>query len=389
MDLKPSGNTGGLEDLKNKIISDNLSASQKPKEATLDDIVEENHQTFSMSDVEVSEPTPSTPSASPASSKKSKKPEEPAKPAKLVDLPSGMNLDSIEIEEVHKKEDGFASFSFDDDSTEKKEENTLDKIKNILSNNFSGRSLTTYVAAIVLFVLLLLGAGGFYIAERYVYYSTQPAESLTDYQKSTLKKMKEYRSYLEGMGIFSKSTLTAPQKATPSDNLHATVSSTKTSYVEKYDYIKAYLKLLDKTIPNRSHKLHALKEELASYPFFPRDIQGIINIDNDYSLQRSLLSLEGVKFRTALAVFSKFDSFIDDFALESGKTHDEIVAFLDKILKRGDRDIDTYLKTCYMNPYEIPKLCTQYKDFARTYKMRELATGTGADMNTALFASMM
>ncbi|USN57032.1 MAG: hypothetical protein H6766_00750 [Candidatus Peribacteria bacterium] len=60
--------------------------------------------------------------------------------------------------------------------------------------------------------------------------------------------------------------------------------------------------------------------------------------------------------------------------------------FLDTIMNRGDVDIDYYLTTCYLNPYENPDVCDQYGDFRRTYDFYE---GDNETIDTTFFAQMM
>lgn len=92
-----------------------------------------------------------------------------------------------------------------------------------------------------------------------------------------------------------------------------------------------------------------------------------------------------MKLRTALSVFSKFDTFVSQFALTSGRSKEEIREFLDVLMKRGDMDIDYYLSTCYLNPYEIYDRCTQYGDFGRMYDVYD----KDEKIDTILFAQLM
>lgn len=292
---------------------------------------------------------------------------------------------------IEEKEDSWSSssgFSFDDEE-EVKKSSLMDKIQKVLHFNINSRSLMWYVVGSVISFVAILASFYFYYAERYVYYSTQPADALDETAKTILERVDLYRNIFVMLGLASdvaSSSYTSVFPETDADMLQNLLWDTSKWYVEKYDHFYSYLQLLNRRIPELYQTVLQLREELVSYPFFPDLLQNIIDPDNDSSLQRSLLSLEGVKFRTAIAVFSKFDTFVRQFAVATWRDEEDVRAFLDLIMSRGDIDIDYYLSTCYLNPYENPDTCSLYGDFSRIYDFYEW----GVDViDTALFAQMM
>ncbi len=85
------------------------------------------------------------------------------------------------------------------------------------------------------------------------------------------------------------------------------------------------------------------------------------------SLQRSLVSLEIVKFSSAMKVFSLMDMFVSSLANSLGFTKDTVKERIQELILRGEKDIELYLSMCYNNPYE-PTSCSVINDFENYYK---------------------
>lgn len=403
MDFTPAndGNNSGLDDLKKNVIDANLKQPESQQEPTpsqesvsswldaLNDVVANDNHTFSMDDAslmqwndpmtEISDDVvPSSDTPLPRNNTSSAR----------IDNDDDLAKITIEVPQVEHKENASSIFSFDDD--EKQEQSRKEKLGAMLHTHINTHSLTWYILSILIFFWAVLGSLYFYYAERYVYYSTRPADSLDETAQSVLMRINSYRNILQTIGLGSSSILeNVPTWILPQDDqqmLHNTLSDDSIWYVETYNYFHAYLNLLNRRLPQLYSSVLDAREELASYPFFPDLLQQIIDPNNDSSLQRSLLSLEWVKFRTAIAVFSKFDTFIRQFSLITWRSKEDVSMFLDTIMNRGDVDIDYYLTTCYLNPYENPDVCDQYGDFRRTYDFYE---GDNETIDTTFFAQMM
>jgi hypothetical protein len=75
------------------------------------------------------------------------------------------------------------------------------------------------------------------------------------------------------------------------------------------------------------------------------------------SIQNSLLSLESIKFSSAISVFSNLNTFLDSISNSIDIDKNDISENMNKIIKRGNKDIDNYLKSCYLNPFETSYNC--------------------------------
>ena len=95
--------------------------------------------------------------------------------------------------------------------------------------------------------------------------------------------------------------------------------------------------------------------------------------DNSYttSIKKYLLSLEIIKFSSAIKVFSYLDTFISSLANALNVSSSVIQTNMESFVKRGEKDILVYLNNCYLNPYEIDYDCNMVGDFDRYYRIIE------------------
>lgn len=71
--------------------------------------------------------------------------------------------------------------------------------------------------------------------------------------------------------------------------------------------------------------------------FFPEELMTILKKDNVVgSIQRSLLSLEVVKFSSAMKVFSLMDLFLSDVSSEIKVSKKEVKDRFDALMERGE-----------------------------------------------------
>jgi hypothetical protein len=261
-------------------------------------------------------------------------------------------------------------------------------IMHIIAEKLHGSSLGYYVIALVVIFIGILGSFVFYYMERYLYHSTQfNADETANAQ--IIPKTEKYLDTLEVFGLISNNSaqyeLTTFGWEVDKGLLADAIAAQNLSYIQKYEVIERYIDVLTGSAPTISQNLTQAKEELASYPYFPSLLQDLIDVHNESSLQRSVLSLEAVKFRTALAVFKNFETFLRQFSTLSNLDKTLVSEFMETALARGDVDIDYYLSTCYLNPYELSSQCLTINDFARMYEYYR----PWDDFSPSLFAAMM
>jgi hypothetical protein len=89
------------------------------------------------------------------------------------------------------------------------------------------------------------------------------------------------------------------------------LNSSRLSYIQKKDIFQNGLNSLAGNMVNNFNALDALKKDVAKYGYFSKDLLSIFPEDEeDVSIKRSLISLEVVKFSTAIKVFSYLDTFV-------------------------------------------------------------------------------
>ena len=89
----------------------------------------------------------------------------------------------------------------------------------------------------------------------------------------------------------------------------------KLNFVQKKDILQNSLTTLGDQIITTKTDINQLTENLNKDGFFPQDLVDILKENNAVgSIQRSLLSLEVVKFSSAMKVFSLMDVFVSSLA---------------------------------------------------------------------------
>ncbi|MCF7834926.1 hypothetical protein K9M48_02625 [Candidatus Gracilibacteria bacterium] len=157
------------------------------------------------------------------------------------------------------------------------------------------------------------------------------------------------------------------------------------SYVEKRDILQNSLdSLLNSTI-SLQNDVEELKTHVTKYGFFTEELKTLLeDQEGSSNIKRSLLSLENIKFSSAVQVFYYLDTFIEGLS-NSLDVEKELVSLgMEKVKNRGEKDIMLYLNNCYLNPFEIDSDCQEIGDFDMYYKM---TNQTGFD--TSFFKRLM
>ena len=170
-------------------------------------------------------------------------------------------------------------------------------------------------------------------------------------------------------------------------NIDAIVEEKNLSYIQKKDILQQALNLFSAVFISDTEKLTTLKENISKYGFFSEELFYLLE-DQSYttSIKKYLLSLEIIKFSSAIKVFSYLDTFVSSLANALKSPVDTIQTNMDIFAARGEKDILIYLNNCYLNPYEIDYDCNLVGDFDRYYDLVDNET-TKPDTN--FFKKMM
>ncbi|UFX83053.1 hypothetical protein [Candidatus Absconditicoccus praedator] len=150
-------------------------------------------------------------------------------------------------------------------------------------------------------------------------------------------------------------------------------------FLEKRDTLETFLSNLIDDVTQGSNIITETRENIGLYGFLPQEVDELIP---DSSVQRALLSIESVKYFSALKVFSNLDEFIDDAAYENpeGYSSSRMEDYLVSFAERGESDVERFLVNCYLNPFENSD-CSRIGDFDAYY--------SGDDLNTNLYKFVM
>ena len=145
-----------------------------------------------------------------------------------------------------------------------------------------------------------------------------------------------------------------------------------TSYIYKKETLKTSVRNLISSIISSTNHLDETKKHVSTYGFFSDKLSSIIS-DNEAisSIKDSLSAIESIKFSSAISVFSKLDTFIERLSKETGLDKEQIVKNINDITQRWEKDINLYIKNCYLNASEIDYNCNNIWDFDKYYELTE------------------
>jgi len=154
------------------------------------------------------------------------------------------------------------------------------------------------------------------------------------------------------------------------DNVNTILRATTINYIQKKDVLQTALTNFSPVYISNKQKLEDLKQETTKYGFFSKELFDLLtNEEYVTSIKDSLLSLEMIKFSSAMKVFSYLDTFISSLANVLNMSQTEVAVKMNALTARGEKDISVYLNNCYLNPYEVDYDCNLVGDFDRYYAL--------------------
>ena len=269
----------------------------------------------------------------------------------------------------------------------------------LLNDNISGLGAhgvhpTKIVSYNQKFLLLLvgsiiLGILGFASFAFWKYLGEKSQADISHLSTITEKTSKNYDEYGQTLGLFDLQkyeNLNVDEWA--KEKITKIIKDISLNYVQKRDILQSVANKIGTSILDLKWKIQQDTNALNKDWFFPEELVWILKQDNAVgSIQRSLLSLEVVKFSSAIKVFSLMDTFLSSMVSDFGYQQSEIKKILNELIERGENDIQNYLNYCYNNPYE-PVQCNIIWDFDKYYQLREKSTGE-KPFNTSFFKKLM
>ena len=236
---------------------------------------------------------------------------------------------------------------------------------------------------------IILGLLGFASFAFWKYLGEKSQADISHLSTITEKTSKNYDEYGQTLGLFDLQkyeNLNVDEWT--KEKITKIIKDLSLNYVQKRDILQSVANKIGTSILDLKWKIQQDTNALNKDWFFPEELVWILKQDNAVgSIQRSLLSLEVVKFSSAIKVFSLMDTFLSSMVSDFGYQQSEIKKILNELIERGENDIQNYLNYCYNNPYE-PVQCNIIWDFDKYYQLRENSTGE-KPFNTSFFKKLM
>lgn len=223
------------------------------------------------------------------------------------------------------------------------------------------------------FIILITGMSSIILRlySRYIYFASQPVPD-ANYQAyiATYKQWQQFLDKLLNLSDYQQYTSLSIVGSGEESNVDNVIQEKNLSYIQKKDILQKALNGFSAIFVTNSQNLTTLKEDISKYGFFSQDIYSMLeNQTYATSIKQYLLSLEIIKFSSAIKVFSYLDTFISSLANALHVSMTQVETNMQTLADRGEKDIVVYLNNCYLNPYEIDYDCNLVGDFDRYYAL--------------------
>ncbi len=225
------------------------------------------------------------------------------------------------------------------------------------------------------FIILITGLASVILRlySQYIYFASQAVPNTT-YQ-TYMNIYKQWQNFLDkalNLSDYQQYTSLSIAGSGEESNVNRIIGEQNLSYIQKKDILQQALNGFSNAFVSHSKQLTTLKEDISKYWFFSQEIYDML--DNQVystSIKKYLLSLEIIKFSSAMKVFGYLDTFVSSLANALTIPTDQVQTNMQMLSDRGEKDILVYLNDCYLNPYEIDYDCNMVGDFDRYYKLMD------------------
>lgn len=223
------------------------------------------------------------------------------------------------------------------------------------------------------FIILITGISSIVLRlyARYIYFASQAIPDPT-YQTyiDTYKKWQSFIDRTFNLSDYQQYTSLSIAGSGEEKNIDKVISEKRLSYIQKKDILQKALDNFSSIFIANNNNLTTLKEDISKYGFFSQEIYYMLeNQSYSTSIKKYLLSLEIIKFSSAIKVFSYLDTFVSSLANALNIPTSKVESNMQELADRGEKDILVYLNNCYLNPYEIDYECNLVDDFDRYYSL--------------------
>lgn len=228
------------------------------------------------------------------------------------------------------------------------------------------------------FVIIISGIVSIILSlySRYMYFAAQPI--LDPNYATYIETYKQGKNFLDKtlqLNNYQQYTSFSLLGSGGDDKITAIINEPKLNYIQKKDILQQSLTSFSESFITNTQQLNELKENISKYGFFSQELYYLLE-DKSYttSIKKYLLSLEIIKFSSAIKVFSYLDTFVSSLSNALNIPTSTVQTNIETFANRGEKDILVYLNNCYLNPYEIDYDCNMVGDFDRYYKIIDKET---------------
>lgn len=240
------------------------------------------------------------------------------------------------------------------------------------------------------FIILITGIASVILRlySRYVYFASQAVPDTT-YQ-TYINIYKNWQNFIDqtlNISSYQQYTSLSVAGSGEASNVDRVINDKRLSYIQKKDILQKALNSFSSVFINNNQNLTTIKEDISKYGFFSQELYDMLqNQDYTTSIKQYLLSLEVIKFSSAIKVFGYLDTFVSSLANTLTLPAPQVEAKMQTLSDRGEKDILAYLNNCYLNPYEVDYDCNLVGDFDRYYTLIDKET---PPFDTNFFKKMM
>ena len=267
------------------------------------------------------------------------------------------------------------SYSYDNEEASEAD-NPMDEWNTLGSYTFGEERVkvkrynTWFVLSVLWLIVFWWLAYVVYLFYQYLEYKSM-AVIPSDREKTVTMVSDNYDNYGQKLWLFNLETYKVIYLENEVNKVDDLLNDGTLNFNQKKDDLQRSLLRLGNEITRIKKETKVLREKMNKEWFFPPELVWILEADNAISsIQRSLISLEVVKFSSALRVFSLMDDIVKELSDNFDFTKSNVKERLEELINRWEQDVDYYLNVCYNNPYETED-CININDFDRYYKFRK------------------
>lgn len=147
------------------------------------------------------------------------------------------------------------------------------------------------------------------------------------------------------------------------------IQNKKLDFFAKKDIFSRSVTYLYQQTSQKYDEYEKLKQQISQQWYFPNELHEISkSVFFNNSLQKAIMSIESVRFATALNFFSALDSFTSQLSSYASVSKPDLETTLEEFMQRWEKDINNYIVSCYLNGYETSESCSTIGDFERYYR---------------------